>query len=220
MRRSPSVWIVLVISVILTAGSTVASVGELIPFFRSSGTLETKFDALSSGTLAPGLSTYSKLAFLDDCSYALNSFSFIMLGENTQTSIRQNCESVASSIVVTAPTFSYAWYVKALAGDAVNGSGDFQTSLLQARRTAPNQEGLAYYRAMLAYTNWQYLDNEARQELSGDIVVAANSSRGRSWIARRYLEGGEFQATIVDAMEMAPPNIQSLFLRTVRNFSG
>ena len=136
MRRSLSLWLVLAISSSLAIGSAFSAFRELTPFLENTGSIESKFDALSAGSLQPGLSFYSKKIILEDCNYTLNSVSILMIDETIQNKIRKNCEEVASSIVSDAPTFSYAWYVKALAGKPASDPKDFETALLQSRRTA------------------------------------------------------------------------------------
>ena len=215
MRRSTGVWLIMFVSAALATGSSLAAYREMMPFIASGGTIETKFEALSGGAIRPGLSFYSKKILLDDCNYSLNSFSILMLDEKLQDKIRQNCSAMASMIVDEAPTFSYAWYVRALASSSADEPGTFEDALLWSQRTAPNQEDLAYYRAVLAYYNWSALAPAARETLAADIVVSAHSNRGLAWLAGRYAEDESFREVIIKALEQAPADIQRRFLQTI-----
>ena len=220
MRRLLSTWLVLTVSVALTLASIVAGMREAAPFFASGTSIESKFASLSVEMDPPGLSFFSKRMVLDDCNFTLNSISIVMLDDADQTSIRRNCGAVASAIVAEAPSFSYAWYIKALAGDAGEQEAVFEDALLRSRRFAPNQEDLAFYRAVLTYYHWQFLSAPAQAELTSDIVVAAHSSRGRLWVAKRYIDDEAYREVVVDAMEKAPADIQRYFLQSVASLSS
>lgn len=220
MRPALGLGVVLLLATALIFGSAYAAFRELQPFFALSGSNEERVDILASSSIRPGLSYRSKQTVVNDCAEAMTGLAILSVETEAADRVYQNCGVIASDVVAHSPSFSYAWYVLALTIRNPEDAGRFADALVNARRTSPNQEGLVYYRAMLAYSRWDRLDATTRNALTPDFAVTATSQRGRSWMARVYLSDLEFRETIIAALETVPPDIQRSFLRAVSAAGG
>lgn len=209
-----------VLSAALAFGSAVAAYRELEPFLALSGSPEKRLETLAASVVRPGLSYRSKQTVVNDCADAMTGLAILSVESEVAARVYDNCATIASDIVAENPTFSYAWYVLALSVRDASQSKQFQNAILQAHRSSPNQEGLTYYRALLAYSRWSWLEADAQSELTADLAVIATSARGRNWLARRYLADSDFKQTIIAALDKAPANVQRSFLSEVAAVGG
>lgn len=217
MRRSMELGAVFLTSLALLAGSAYAAFRETVPFLAMPADPDARIAFLAGPLMQPGMSYRSKQTTMNDCAMSMTGMAILSYDPTTSDRIYENCGALAAGIVGTMPTFSYAWYVRAL---SLGTDAGFEDALLEARRTSPNQEGVTYYRMLLAYDHWDQLSEAARTTLTQDLAVLARSARGRAWMARRYLADPSFGETILAKMETLSPNIQRSFLSAVSAAGG
>jgi hypothetical protein len=217
MLQTIGLWPAVVVATTLTLGSATVAYREFVPLLEGGTTLSGKLAALSAAPIEPGPSFRSKLLVVDDCAAAMNSFALAALDAEAQTRVFQHCRAVATAIVEEAPTYSYAWYVVALASEAEYDLTAMEQALLQAQTTSPHQEGLAYHRLILAFRHFNDLGQAAQHALASDVTVAARSERGLIWLAKRYLADPDSRALMISAIERTPANVQRRFLSAVNS---
>src|SRR5690606_11307675 len=170
MLQTIGLWPAVVVATTLTLGSATVAYREFVPLLEGGTTLSGKLAALSAAPIEPGPSFRSKLLVVDDCAAAMNSFALASLDAEAQTRVFQHCRAVATAIVEEAPTYSYAWYVVALASEAEYDLTAMEQALLQAQTTSPHQEGLAYHRLILAFRHFNDLGQAAQHALASDVT--------------------------------------------------
>lgn len=220
MHRSLGSWFVLFAATALTIGSSYVAVREFVPFVESGNSPQQKLDALSESAGFSGMSITSTNIFLDDCTSVIGGMPIYFADEPKRQAVYEHCLNVSSGIVALSPSFSYAWYVQALAAAALDDATQLQEGLLQSRRTSPNQSWLARNRLMLAFAQWNKLDEAAQTELASDVIVASSAREGRTWIAEQYAADLELREVILAEMEKAPAAVQRSFLRSVAAANG
>ena len=199
----------------LAVGSAWAAYGELKPFLELGPSIEAKVASLAAAPVDPGLSYRSKLLVLTDCNAALTSIGGATIAPQDRQAMFNHCAEMAQSIVEAAPTYSFAWFILAVAAEEGGDIARLSEALLRSQQTAPYQEWLALSRASLALDHLDQLSTESAAALAEDIRVALVSRRGVTWAAQRYVLQPELRELLTDIVELAPGALQRSFLSAV-----
>lgn len=219
MRRGWELWLSFFLALILVVGSAAAAYKELVPYVVGGGQLQDRLTFLAAAPPDPGLSLQAQRLVLNDCATTLPSFLGVAMTDEVKQA-RDNCETLAQSLVHQAPIFSFAWYSLAVAQSLEGPSDAFQNSLSQSQLTTANQWEMASLRLVLAYRFWDSISADLQKQLGADIVVLAHTGDGRRWLALRYAENIDFREDVTANLENAPPNIQRAFVAAVSSLGA
>lgn len=215
--RPSSAWAIGGLAVILILASAATTYGELLPLFRSGALIEQKINVLVVDPLLPGPSYKSELLVLSDCNEALSSIAGNVLPPEPRQALLENCRSMARGVLADEPSFSFAWYIDALASEGLGDMTTVSSSLVQSQRTAARPQWLAQSRAYLASRNVDLLTPEARVAYEKDLATLVESDLSLPWLGQRYHRDLQFQALITDVVEKLSPEMQRRFVSAVRS---
>jgi hypothetical protein len=174
------------------------------------------YQSIMAGGNDFGPSSYSKQVALADCSYGLHPRIVGIHGKENAARFAAVCLRTAAAISQTMPTYSYAWYVEALAASQLNEMENFHTSYLNSFYTGPHEQWITVQRVDLAENNFDKLTPEMRAAHEKDIAQLASSNKGVQAIASRYAKDVRFRERVTDIVATLPVGIQRRFLDLVR----
>ena len=202
-----------------TSGAAVAYVEA--KSYLSAGILpRERFDALAAGNVDIGLSTASHMLVLNNCYEAMTSVTARLQPAARRSAVASNCLIAADRISAGEPANSFAWYVGALAasenGDTLGMTQRLRTSQL----SGPSEQWIVELRVNLAEDHLASLPPDALAGHDGDLTLLAQSQRGVSSIAQRYVRQADFRERITALVEKLPAEQQQRFLEYVRAAAG
>jgi hypothetical protein len=202
-----------------TAGGLVAF-AEARPYFSGGVLAFERFQAIAEGRLVPGPSIASQRLVLDSCAHAMTSVYGRMQPSDRRTAVYAGCSRLADEVTMASPTFSYAWFVGALAAERLGDHEAMNSKLISSQVTGPTEQWIAELRADLAERHLSDLTPEARRGHDRDLMMLVSSDRGVRSMARRYTRDPEFRARIVPLVEAMPMEQQHRFLRSIEAVAG
>lgn len=214
VRASQGVIFVFCLSLFL-GGAWVAA-QEARSYFSSGITQAERFAALADGTEVLSLSTASRRLVLDNCLDGVVAVYARTRPTDRRDSVAEECRRVADDITVRAPTYSYAWYVGAVAASRLKDTQGVIDRLRKSQIVGPNEQWIAELRVGLAETYLDQLPDDVRAQHDSDLKMLAQSSRGVTSIAARYVRDASFRERITAIVEQLPQRAQQRFLENVR----
>lgn len=198
-------------------GSTILLMQELGPFSTRDASQPGALNhPRSQESLEYGYSSYSKKLVLDDCFIGMQMLVFNGAPSETIVAFDKKCENIASEIVATTPSNSYAWWVKAFAHAALGEEKQFNESIRQSQLTGPNEQWVADLRVRFSEENLGLLDDDTKRTHEKDLALLAGSTRGAQTIAAQYVKNPNFRERIIKIVEKLPAAKQQNFLSRVR----
>ncbi len=216
VRRRRGLITLLIGAALLAAGGAITAHAELNPFAVGATDAKSRFAALASNAYRPAASVLSKRLLLDTCLEAVTGiYGRLQPGEDRRTVVAR-CLEQADAIVAGAPSFSYGWYVGALAAAELGDVTGFNTRALQSQITGPTEQWMAELRAALVEDNIAVADDAVMARHAADLRLLVASPRGIRSISRRYVAEPAFRARIAAIVEAMPEADQARFVATVR----
>lgn len=206
--------ILLLASLIVCGGGAYAAYSEASAYMSGGVLQEERFAALADDSQSTALSIASSRMVLDHCLEAITSVYGRLRTAPQRQAVATACMAQADAIVRTMPSYSYAWYVGALAATRLPGE-DPSTRLQQSQLTGPQEQWIAELRVALAEDNRERLSDEARALNDKDLAMLVLSYRGVASIARRYVTNPDFRSRITDIVEQLPQPDQQRFVANV-----
>lgn len=167
---------------------------------------------LVSGTAPMGISSEAQSEFLFDCRDALTS---VKLRAGPSADLRAavaTCRDAADDIVSDTPSSSIAWFTGAFASIIVGDVDGFNTRLLRAYLTGPNEQWLAELRFALAEDNYSRLEASIIPHYEHDLGLLLSSSQAVDLVTYRYMSAtADARARIGSVLAKLPPEIQDRF---------
>lgn len=200
----------------LLAGGTYVAYLEARAYFASGVLQSERFEALASGRERIALSTASQRLVLDNCLEGI-----IATYARTRTAEQRNtvaveCRKVADQITASAPAFSYAWYIGALAAARLRDTQGVVARLRQSQITGSTEQWIAELRVDLAENNLAALPPDVLSRHEHDLSILVSSAEGVSSIAARYVRDAAFRERITAIVEKMPQADQQRFLANVQ----
>lgn len=218
MKGSPRVaqGAMLVVTLALaTSGAAVAYV-EAKAYLSAGIDPRERFDALATDSVDIGLSSASHTLFLNNCYEALTSVFSRLQPTASRNAVASNCLAEADRITAAEPANSFAWYVAALAAAKNDDIPAMNQRLGMSQSSGRSEQWIAELRANLAEDHLAALSPEARAGHDNDLSLLAQSQRGVSSIAQRYVRQADFRERITALVEKLPAWQQERFLEYVR----
>jgi hypothetical protein len=207
--------LILLAALILCVGGAFAAFGETRSYL-SGGTLPAEhFAALAEGRQLTGLSIPSNRLVLDNCFDALNGVYGRLQPADGRKAVATTCLQQAAQITRSMPSYSYAWYIASLSAAELGDSAGLADNLRQSQATGPSEEWIAELRVNLAEAHLGELPDDIRSHNDSDLAVLAESYRGVSSIAKRYVDDAGFRERITGIVEKLPDDVQRRFIAFV-----
>ena len=185
-----------------TSGAAVAYV-EAKAYLSAGIVPRERFDVLASGDIDVGLSSASHTLFLNNCYEALTSVA-ARLQPARRASVAANCLASADRISAEEPANSFAWYVAALSAAKGGDIPGMVRRLRMSQISGPSEQWIVELRVDLA------------EDHLAALTLLAQSQRGVSSIAQRYVRQADFRERITALVEKLPAAQQQRFLDYVR----
>lgn len=189
---------------------------ELRPFVAGGGERTARYSALANGETTSGISLFSQKLVIDGCLEALTSIYGRLQPTARRAAVQSHCAAEAQAITARAPSYSYAWYFRALAASLDEDFEAMNAHLLQSRAMGLNEQWVAELRVALAEDHYDRLDDANLRGNEADLFMLVNSRRGVRSIARRYLQRPDFRERITALVETLPQDRQAEFVANVR----
>jgi hypothetical protein len=159
---------------------------EAPPFFSDGWSEQTMVEAASSGTISPGLSNASKLAYLFNCRVAMTS----VTGRAQPTAVRQaiayRCLKDADSMTSASPPFAVASFTGALAAATLQDWRGMNERLRQAYDNGRNELWQAEMRVDLVEANTEHIERDVWPRHLEDLRLLLLYDGGRQFLVARY----------------------------------
>jgi hypothetical protein len=198
-----------------TSGAAVAYVEA--KSYLSAGVLpRERFDALAAGDVNIGLSTASHMLVLNNCYEAMTSVTARLQPAARRSAAATNCLSIADQISAGEPANSFAWYVAALASAENGDTPGMAQRLRMSQISGASEQWIVELRVDLAEDHLSALSPDLLTGHDSDLTLLAQSQRGVSSIAQRYVRQADFRERITALVEKLPAWQQGRFLEYVR----
>jgi hypothetical protein len=209
--------VVLAASVVLLAGAVAAAYSESKSYIDGGLTPAESFAALLNGQQRPGLSIASTRLVLDGCYDAMQGVYGRLRPTAERMSVAQTCRELADAATKEMPSYSFAWYVGALAAVQLDQSEGLVSSLRQSQLTGPTEQWLAELRVALSEDNRDVLPEDVRANNDRDLTLLVISNRGITSIAKRYVDDPSFRGRITEIVEQLSEHDQQRFISTIES---
>ncbi|GLQ57936.1 hypothetical protein GCM10010862_51950 [Devosia nitrariae] len=143
-------------------------------------------DAVSSGTISPGLSNSSKLAYLFDCRVAMTSFTGRAQPTSVHQAIASRCLSDADSMTLVSPQFAVAWHTGALAAAMLQDWNGMNERLRRAYDNGRYELWQAELRVDLVEGNADRIEPDVWPRHLDDLRLLLRYDVGRLFLVARY----------------------------------
>jgi hypothetical protein len=197
-----------------TSGAAVAYV-EAKAYLSAGIVPRERFDVLATGNIDVGLSSASHTLFLNNCYEALTSVA-ARLQPARRALVAANCLASADRISAEEPANSFAWYVASLSAAKAGDIPGMVRRLRVSQISGPSEQWIVELRVDLAEDHLAALSPDALAGHDGDLTLLAQSQRGVSSIAQRYVRQADFRERITALVEKLPAAQQQRFLDYVR----
>jgi len=201
-----------------TSGAAVAYV-EAKAYLSAGIVPRERFDVLATGNIDVGPSSASHTLFLNNCYEALTSVA-ARLQPARRDLVAKNCLATADRISAEEPANSFAWYVAALSAAKAGDIPGMVRRLRMSQISGPSEQWIVELRVDLAEDHLAALSPDALAGHDGDLTLLAQSQRGVSSIAQRYVRQADFRERITALVEKLPAAQQQRFLDYVRGAAG
>ncbi len=218
MKRSARLGIVGLglVSGALALGGLATGYEEIESFAAGGTTPAARFAALAETGAIWAPSLLSKRLVLDSCLEAINgSYGKLQPGESRRIVI-EHCRSSADAIVGEAPSYSFGWFVGALAAASLGDTGGFNARVRNSQVTGPSEQWVAELRVKLVEDNYAVAAPEVLTRHDADLRLLVASPRGIASIAERYANVPDFRSRIAAIVETLPEADQARFVAAVR----
>lgn len=216
-KSSAGPGILAILSLGLGLAAAFAAGLEAAPYTSAGITMPQKSRILESGEIPAGLSVASKMLLLGDCRALLKSVYGRTLRTERRRDLLQACAVIARHFTDDASSFSYAWYLGALAAAELGDVETFNRSLKMSHQTGPNEQWIGELRVDLAEDHRAMLGPATAAYHEGDLAMLVRSRRGIGAIARRYVTVPDFRGRITDIVEQMSASDQQRFLTTLQH---
>lgn len=206
-------------SITLAAISIYALILEALPFANNLSSPKDRFIYLEQKSHNISLSIYAQRLTLNDCLEAIAGPTGLAQPTNRRNNMLENCRYNALNSTKSMPTFALAWYIAAFTSAELKLYDDFNSEIIAAQITAPNERWLAHLRVKLALENYDFLSEKAQISNSKDIRLIANSNKGMNLLASEYVEQTELREIIMNIIETLSEEEQNRFVNNVRSIS-
>lgn len=179
-------WMFATMGAVLTAAGLWGFTQEAPPFFADSWGEHTIVTAMLADTIRPAPSIQSQLGYLFNCQVALTSLSGRAQPTLARQQTAQKCRDGADQITNSAPTFSAAWHMGALAAAVMEDWPGMNWRLRQSYNTGRNEQWLAERRIDLAQSNLDRLDPDLLPSHDRDLLLLLLDDGGRRFLVPRY----------------------------------
>ena len=207
--------IVLAASVLLLLGAVATAYSEARSYIDGGLTPAEGFAALLGGQRRPGLSIASTRLVLDGCYDAMLGVYGRVQPTAARMTVADNCRALVRAATAEMPTYSFAWYVGALAALQLDQPEELVVSLRQSQLTGPTEQWLAELRVALAEEHRNLLPDDVLANNDRDLALLVVSNRGITSIAKRYVEDPSFRERITAIVELLPEPDQQRFISTI-----
>lgn len=207
--------VVLVASIALLLGAVAAAYSESRAYVGGGLTPAESFTALLDGQQKPGLSVASTRLVLDGCYDALQGVYGRLRPTAERRTVAEKCRDLVATTTTEMPSYSFAWYVGALAAVQLEQPAGLVDALRQSQLTGPTEQWLAELRVALAEDHFQQLPADVRSNNDNDLALLVVSDRGIASIARRYVDDPGFRERIADIVEKLSEHDQQRFISTI-----
>ena len=175
-----------------------------------------RFAALRHGVYHDAPSILAKRLVLDACVEATTGIYGIMQASEDRSRMLEHCRAEADRIAAEAPAYAYAHYVGALAAARLGDTDGFNSRILRAQVTGPNEQWVAEQRVALVEDQFAAATPEVLSRHDADLRLLVASNRGVVSISQRYIRQPDFRERITAIVETMPPADQSRFVSRVR----
>lgn len=207
--------IVLAASVLLLLGAVATTYSESRSYIEGGLTPAEGFAALRGGQRSPGFSIASTRLVLDGCYDAMLGVYGRVQPTAARMTVADNCRTLVRAVTAAMPTYSFAWYVGALAALQRDQPEELVVSLRQSQLTGPTEQWLAELRVALAEEHRNLLPDDVLANNDGDLALLVVSNRGIASIAKRYVDDPSFRERITAIVEQLPEPDQQRFISTI-----
>ena len=197
-----------------TSGAAVAYV-EAKAYLSAGIVPRERFDVLATGRIDVGLSSASHTLFLNN-SYEAQTSVAARLQPARRALVAANCLASADRISAEEPANSFAWYVASLSAAKAGDIPGMVRRLRVSQISGPSEQWIVELRVDLAEDHLAALSPDALAGHDGDLTLLAQSQRGVSSIAQRYVRQADFRERITALVEKLPAAQQQRFLDYVR----
>ncbi|CAN7442054.1 hypothetical protein LJR016_002843 [Devosia sp. LjRoot16] len=198
-----------------TSGAAVAYI-EAKAYLSAGIVPRERFDALVADDIDIGLSSASHTLILRNCYEAMTSVSSRLQPTVRRSAVAANCVATADRISAEEPANSFAWYIAALAAAETGDIPGMTQRLRMSQLAGPSEQWIVELRVNLAEDHLAALSPDALAGHDGDLTLLAQSQRGVSSIAQRYVRQAGFRERITALVEKLPAEDQQRFLDYVR----
>ncbi|MBN9317447.1 MAG: hypothetical protein J0I99_17010 [Devosia sp.] len=199
----------------LCGAGFIAAYAEASSYFSSGATPKESFDALVGNEQVRGLSVASSRLVLDNCYDAIVGVYGRLQTATTRDLVASKCLVQADAISNEMPSYSYAWYVGALASWELGDASKLAYHLLQSQLSGPTEQWIAELRVKLVEDNRERLTSDVLQLNDRDLALLVTSYRGVASIAKRYVDDPSFRERITAVVENLPADEQQRFVANV-----
>lgn len=172
-------------------------------------------DYIASGNVRFGYSYYSQKRLMGGCMNGMISISHMLRSEEDQQSFARTCKAQADAIVQQSPLDGFAWVVSAQAASILKDNEAMNRGLVNSWTTTRNEQWISTFRLKLADTNYDLLNEQAREANVRDMQLHVMSEKGIRIIADRYVRQPEFRERITSIVSSMPNDRQRRFLGLV-----
>ena len=169
--------------------------------------------------VAPGLSTRTIKLTLLDCANVLNapeSLEMRYQDDAIRAEMPATCREIADKVTLDEPTFSYGWYVGALASAAMQDWAAMNDHLVRSRAAGPTQAWVTIQRVLFAEGNYDQLAPAGRAANDLDLSFLVSNGYGLDQLAELYFAETDFRHRITAIVETLPALEQRRFIGAVR----
>lgn len=217
MRQSGRLGLITVLagSLVLAAAGAVTAYQEFAVFAAGGLGPADRFMALERGTYRQAPSLLGKRLVLDACVEAIGGPYGRMQAGDSRNAVLEHCRSEAAAIARETPSLAYAHYVVALTAARLGDKAGFNTSMLRAQVTGPNEQWVAELRVGLVEDQLADASPEVAAHHTADLRLLVASGRGVASISRRYVRQPEFRERITAIVETMTEAEQARFVALV-----
>lgn len=159
---------------------------EAPPFFSDGWSEPTMVEAVSTGTISPGLSNASKLAYLFNCRIAMTSVTGRAQPTQVRQAIASRCREDADSMTSASPPFAVASHTGALAAAMLQDWSGMNERLRQAYDNGRNEMWQAELRVDLVEANAEHIEHDVWPHHLEDLRLLLQYDSGRRFLIARY----------------------------------
>jgi len=210
------VFIIFFFSIFLIFISSYALLNEIKPFLGGHTSPATRFNDLETYHNGINLSIFANKKALNNCLEVLASPTGMAQPTNRRIAALSSCQKLALNITNSMPTYAYAWYIAAHASAELRQFEAFNSYILKAQNTAPNEQWLAILRVNLVENNWEHLNSKVVISQNKDLILLIKSKNGIKSIVARYIDRPSFRERITFLVETSPQEDQKRFINVVR----